>query len=509
MPRRRIAAIDVGTNSIHMIVVEEQKHGYRVIDKEKEMVQLGRGSLEGRPLTDDAIERGVEAMKKMAGIAERWQVNEVVAVATSAIREAPNGRRFITAAHKASGIKVRVISGEEEADYIYRAVRSAVDFHGGTALAVDIGGGSVELIVGTADEVYLTSSEPVGALRMAQMFSLDRATTPAMLDECRAYVTKRLKKPLARIAALGFDFSVGTSGTIVALAALVSNDDTMSSGLKWLSRKRLRELIDALTPLSAADRAKRFAIDERRAETILGGAVVLDVIMRGLKLQQIRASDAALREGIVDSVFARVREPKERGSVRRSSVMSLVERSDVERMHATHVARLALRIFDQTQELHRLRTGERELLEYAALLHEVGMHVAYQGHHKHSYYLISHAGLRGFTTDQVAVVANVARYYRKSPPRDEDENFAQLSESQKDVVRKLSAILRVADALDRGRRRAVRDVGVEAQDGVVRFHVRLRGEGDVEVAAAMKRAKYFGKVFGTDVDIEESSSAAA
>lgn len=509
MPRRRIAAIDVGTNSIHMIVVEEQKHGYRVIDKEKEMVQLGRGSLEGRPLTDDAIERGVEAMTKMAGIAERWQVNEVVAVATSAIREAPNRRRFITAVQKASGIKVRVISGEEEADYIYRAVRGAVDFHGGTALAADIGGGSLELIVGTADQVYLTSSEPVGALRMSQMFTLDRAATPALVDECRSYVAKRLKKTLQRISALGFDFSVGTSGTIVTLATIASNVDTMTSGLKWLSRKRLRELIDALTPLSAADRAKRFSIDERRAETVLGGAIVLDVIMRGLKLEQIRASDAALREGIVDSVLDRLPVAKERGSVRRASVLGLVERSDVERTHATHVARLALRIFDQTQDLHRLRTGERELLEYAALLHEVGMHVSYQGHHKHSYYLISHAGLRGFTTDQVAVMANVARYYRKSPPRDEDENFAQLSDAQKDVVRKLSAILRIADALDRGRRRAVRDVGVETHDGGVRFHVRLRGEGGVEVAAAMKRAKYFGKVFETDVDIEESSSSAA
>lgn len=509
MPRHRIAAIDVGTNSIHMIVVEEQKHGFRVIDKEKEMVQLGRGSLEGRPLTDDAIERGVEAMKKMAGIAERWKVNEVVAVATSAIREAPNRRRFLSLAQKASGIRIRVISGEEEADYIYRAVRSAIDFHGGTALAVDIGGGSVELIAGTADQVYFTSSEPLGALRMSQMFDLQRAATPAMVDECRGYVRKRLKKTLQRVAHLGFDFSVGTSGTVVTLAALASNGESMTSGLRWLSRKRLRELIDLLTPLSAADRAKRFALDIRRAETILGGAIVLDEIMRGLKLEQIRACDAALRDGIVDSVLSRVSEPKERGSVRRSSVMSLVERSDVERTHATHVARLALRIFDQTQELHRFRTGERELLEYAALLHEVGMHVAYQGHHKHSYYLISHAGLRGFTTDQVAIVANVARYYRKAPPKIADDNFAQLSETQQDVVRKLSAILRIADALDRGRRRAVRDVGVESQEGKVRFHVRLRGDGDVEVEAVTKRIKYFGKVFATDVDVEESSSAAA
>ena len=188
MPRKRFAAIDVGTNSIHMIVVEEQKRGYRVIDKEKDMVQLGRGSLEGRPLTEEAIQRGVDALRRMAGIAERWKVSEVVAVATSAIREAPNGRQFVLAAKKAAGMTVRVISGEEEADYIYRAVRSAMDFHGGTALVIDIGGGSVELIVGTSEEVFLTRSEPVGALRMSQMFELAGAATPAAVDECRAYV---------------------------------------------------------------------------------------------------------------------------------------------------------------------------------------------------------------------------------------------------------------------------------------------------------------------------------
>lgn len=508
VPRKRIAAIDVGTNSIHMIVVEQQTHGYRVIDKEKDMVQLGRGSLEGRPLTDDAVERGIEALRRMAGIAERWKVQNVVAVATSAIREAPNGRRFITAAEKASGIRIRVISGEEEADYIYRAVRSAIDFHGGTSLVIDIGGGSVELIVGTAEEVYLTASEPVGALRMAQMFSLQDAATPEMVDDCRSYVRKRLKKSLLRIGSLGFDFSVGTSGTIAALAALAANgNESMSSGLRWLSRKRLRELIDAFTPLSVAERVRRFSMDERRAETILAGAIVLDEIMRKLEIEQLRACDAALREGIVEFVLDDQRAPrKDRGSVRRSSVLGLVERSDVERAHATHVARLALRIFDQTQDLHRFRTGERELLEYAALLHEVGMHVSYQDHQKHSYYLISHAGLRGFTTDQVAVVANVARYYRKATPSDEHDNFVQLSPAQRDVVTKLASILRIADGLDRGRRRAVRDVSVEVTSGKITFRPRLRGDADVELETAVRRAKYFGKVFDCHVDVEESSS---
>lgn len=506
-----MAAIDVGTNSIHMIIVEAQRHGYRVIDKEKEMVQLGRDSLEGRPLTDGAIERGVATLKHMGEIAKRWQVQDVVAVATSAIREAPNRRRFIAAAEKTAGIKVRVISGEEEADYIYRAVRSAVDFSGGTALSIDIGGGSVELIVGTSSEVYFTRSEPAGALRIAQKFTLEKAVTASVLDECRSDVRKALKKTLARINAIGFDFTIGTSGTIVTLATLAAegsstDGDGMNPGLRWLSRKRLRELIEMLAPLSAEQRVSRLQLDPKRAETILGGAIVLDEILSGLGVVQLRACDAALREGIVERMLddRGQKEEANGGSVRRSSVLEFARRSGVDRTHAGHVARLALRIFDQTQELHLLRTGERELLEYAALLHEVGMHVSYQGHHKHSYYLISHAGLRGITGDQVAVVANVARYYRKATPSEEHQNFLQLSRTQKQIVEKLAAILRVACALDRGRRGAVRDIAVDIDDKTAAFTLRPRDEADVELASALRRGKYFARVFGRRVDFEMS-----
>jgi len=514
--RHRIAAIDIGTNSIHMIIVEAQRHGYRVIDKEKEMVQLGRDSLEGRPLTDEAIERGVAALKTMAEIARRWKVDDVVAVATSAIREAPNRRRFLNAAAKASGIKIRVISGEEEADYIYRAVRAAVDFHGGTALSIDIGGGSVELIVGTDADVFFTRSEPAGALRIAQKFALERVTTDDAVEACRDYVKRLMRKTLARISTLGFDFTVGTSGTIVALAGLAAeessstNGNGITSGLRWLSRTRLKELIAILAPLSVEDRAKRFSIDSKRAETILGGAVVLDEIMKGLGVERLRASDAALREGIVEYILdlrgLEIGGPaggarKSSDSVRRSSVQELAKRSNVDRVHSAQVAKLALRLFDQTQELHLLRTGERELLEYAAILHEIGTHVSYQSHHKHSYYLISHAGLRGFTSDQVAIVANVARYYRKSPPKEEHQNFLEISPSQRDVVLRLSAILRIAAALDRGRRGAVRDVGVEPTDTAVHIELRPRDDATVELEAAERKAKLFEKVFERKVTL--------
>ncbi|HUP45409.1 MAG TPA: Ppx/GppA phosphatase family protein [Thermoanaerobaculia bacterium] len=506
----RIAAIDVGTNSIHMIVVEVQKHGYRVIDREKEMVQLGRDALEGRPLTDAAVERGVAALKTMAEIARRWKVSEIVAVATSAVREAPNRRRFLSAVEKSAGIKLRMISGEEEADYIYRAVRSAVDFHGGTALSIDIGGGSVELIVGTAGDVYFTRSEPLGALRLAQRFDLEAAGGDDDVARCRKFVRKTIRKTLKGVAALGFDFTIGTSGTILTLASLAREESSdaapVASGLIWLSRGRVGELVVALAPLTAEERARKFDLDLRRASTLVAGAIVLEEIMKGLEIEQIRASDAALREGIVESVLDATQQDGGRdssaGSVRRSSVMALAERSDVDLAHAGHVARLALRIFDQTEDVHRLRTGERELLEYAALLHEVGRHVSWQKHHKHSYYLISHAGLRGFTADQVAVVANVARYHRKGVPSEDDDNFAQLSGAQQDVVEKLSAILRLADAMDRSRHTAIRDVAVDVDDDSVSFRVRPRRDAEVEIESALKKAKYFGKVFGRKTRFE-------
>ncbi|MHB0969628.1 MAG: Ppx/GppA phosphatase family protein [Thermoanaerobaculia bacterium] len=509
MPRKRyrLAAIDVGTNSIHMIIVERQGRSYRIIDKEKEMVQLGRGSLGGEPLTPAAIERGVGALRTMADIARRWETDDVIAVATSAVREAPNRREFLGQVEEVAGIKVRIISGEEEADYIYRALRASVDFRGGTAFCVDIGGGSVEMIVGTDREVYFTRSEPLGALRMTQMFLESDPPARDELLALRDHVRKALRKPLARVNALGFDFCLGTSGTIMTLAGLTADgaggDAAASSNLRWLQTAKVDELIVRLSGMPARERVTEFALDERRAETIVGGAIVLQEILRALEIQQMRACSAAIREGIVERALEERtdRATSSAGDVRRNAVMELAERSDVDRAHASHVARLALRIFDQTAALHRLRGSERELLEYAALLHEVGLHVAYQQHHKHTYYLIRHSGLRGFTEDQVAIIANVARYYRKAEPDAQHDNFSELTPGQRKTVERLSAILRLAAALDRGRKQAVRDVGVDLDEDAIRIRVRQRSDASLEIASAEKRAKYMAELFDHDVTL--------
>jgi exopolyphosphatase/guanosine-5'-triphosphate,3'-diphosphate pyrophosphatase len=505
MPRKptRIAAIDIGTNSIHMIIAETRGRGYRVADREKEMAQLGLSSLDGEPLTAEAIERGVTTLTRMSQIAARWEVAEVFAVATSAVREAPNRREFLRRVREAAGIKVKVISGEEEADYIFRAVRNAVDLNGRTALCIDIGGGSVELIVGTTEETYFARSEPLGALRLAQRFTLQNVPADGAVDDCRRWVAARILKPAKRIRHLGVDVCVGTSGTILALAAIcgTGEEEVPTSGLRVLERSALRDLIPKLASMNVRERAAAFSIDEKRAGSILAGAIALDEMLTLLEVDSLLACNAAMREGILESrVAALTTSQRTSGSVRGDSALALATRSDCDIKHAQHVARLAGRIFDQTRGLHGLPATSRELLEHAALLHETGRHVSDRAHHKHSYYLIRHGDLRGFTEDQILTVANVARYYRKAAPDASHRNLMELSAAQRTEVEKLVAILRIAEALDRGHQQRVRDIGVRVTDDEVKFEARTRADATVELASAQKRGKYFADLFSTHVN---------
>jgi exopolyphosphatase/guanosine-5'-triphosphate,3'-diphosphate pyrophosphatase len=309
----------------------------------------------------------------------------------------------------------------------------------------------------------------------------------------------RLRKAVKRI---GVDLAIGTSGTILTLAALCAGDAT-SNALKCLTLTRLTDIINRLAQMTAAERAATFGIDGKRAATIIGGALALEGIMAALSIESLLACPVAIREGIIESRLAtRHTSPKRAGSLRRKSVRALAERTDCDVRHGLHVARLATRIFDQTREIHQLPDEARELLEHAAMLHESGAHISNRGHHKHSYYLIRHAELRGFTEDQLLVVANVARYYRKSPPDATHENFLELTDEQRATVEKLAAILRIAEGLDRGHRQRVRDVAVRNGGRAARFVARARADASIEIESAEKRSKYFGKLFNKRVAFE-------
>src|SRR5262249_23867911 len=287
---------------------------------------------------------------------------------------------------------------------------------------------------------------------------------------------------------------------IQTLAALATPSDA-AVPLRTLTHEAVKELVTMLAPSTLRQRVEKMGIDPKRARNIVAGAVVLEQVMYSLRIRSLLACSAAIREGIIESHLAGG--TARSGKLRRKAALALVDRSDCDKRHAQHVAMLALRIFDQTRMLHALPDDSREVLEHAALLHETGMHVSDRAYHKHTYYLVRHANLRGFTEEQLILVANVARYHRKSPPSEGHPNLEELTSSQRGDVEKLAAILRIAEALDRSHKQSVRDVAVRLNGGV-RFNVRTRTDAAVEIAAATKRAKYFASLFETKVRIEAS-----
>jgi exopolyphosphatase / guanosine-5'-triphosphate,3'-diphosphate pyrophosphatase len=490
---KRVAAIDIGTNSIHMIVAEMLDDGYRVIDREKDSIQLGLDSLDGAPLTAGAIRRGVASLERMRQIAEGWDTDEIIAVATSAVREAPNQSEFLRSVRARAGINVRVISGEEEARLIYRAVRASVELEEKTALCVDVGGGSVEIIVGTGEHLHFARSEPLGALRLAQRYDLLDFADAENVDGCRAFVRKKLRRSEKSVRALDADVCVATSGTALALVSLArAGRRATARGLRRLRRADVANAVGTLTGTNREERVEQFGFDRKRAQTIVAGAVVIDEVMDVFDIESLIVCPAAIREGILESLMSGTRD-----SVRRASVLALARRMHCDMRHGNHVAELAGCLFDGLADEFALRHAGREILEYASLLHETGMHISERGHDRHTDYIVRHGDLKGFTEEQIATIASLARFYRINPPEDWREAAPELNAKQRLEAQKLTAILRVADGLDRGHRQRVRAIRVSADDGEVAIELHTRGDASVEIESAKKRAKYFREIFGT------------
>jgi len=484
----RIAAIDIGTNSIHMIVVRvRQDLSFEVIDREKEMVRLGAGGLDGRSLTPTAVTAALQTLSKFKRIAEANHVDEVVAAATSAVREADNGGDFIAQVAKATGINVRVISGTEEARLIHTAASYGVDTGGAPAVVVDIGGGSVEVSLGTANHVSQGRSFKLGVIRLTERFV--KSDPLSARDERRLtkYINKEIGPYLNGLARRRFDRVIGTSGTILSLGSLALIE-TGGVGPEDLRNRRvpakaISKLRRRLTGLDLEARLHVAGLDPRRADIVVAGSVLLDLLLRRLDAAELTLCDLALREGLVLDYIQRntghIRKVDRYPDVRRRSVIELAERCGYAVGHATHVAQLCLAMFDQTRGVHGLGDAEREWLEYAALLHDIGVHISYERHHRHSHYLIRNGGLRGFEPVEVDIIALIARYHRQAVPKKSHEEYAALRGTARQTVRTLAAMVRLAEGLDRSHSQAVSAVDFvsRGQD----YLVRLRAEGDIEL----------------------------
>jgi exopolyphosphatase/guanosine-5'-triphosphate,3'-diphosphate pyrophosphatase len=512
----RLAAIDIGTNSLHMIVVRVRPDfSFEVIDREKEMVRLGAGGLDGRALTPEAMHAALQVLSKFRRLAESHRVDEIVAVATSATREAENGGPFLHAVTERTGIRPRVISGTEEARLIHLAAAYAVSVPGDTAVVIDIGGGSVEITRGAGGAVELGRSFKLGVIRLTERFVKSDPFAPRDERRLVRHINAEAGEYLDKIARAGFDHVIGTSGTILSLGTVVSaalgHPARASLRNRRVSAKHLRRVRKQLVSLTVEQRLRVPGLDPRRADLAAAGAVLLDAILQRLRADEITLCDFSLREGLILDYIARHRKQIAQADrypdVRRRSVVELAERCHYWPEHASQVARIAVALFDQTRGTHALTDREREWLEYAALLHDVGVHISYERHHKHSYYLIKNGDLRGFEPDEIETIALVARYHRRATPDRRHEEYAGLGRRQRRTIEALAAILRLAESLDRSHSQIISGLELHDRGEDVLLQVRTTGDAELELWAATRHLAPFARLIGKPLHVEVSDHA--
>lgn len=470
---RIIAAIDLGTNSLHMVVVkiDPTLPAFSIIAREKETVRLGDRNLTTGELKPEIIKKAIAALGRFQEVAKTINAETIIAVATSAVREAPNGKDFLQLVETELGLSVDLISGQEEARRIYLGVLSGMEFNNQPHIIVDIGGGSTEIILGDSNESRTLTSTKVGAVRLTSELITTDPISNTEFQYLQTYARGMLERSVEEVLAkLEFGESarlVGTAGTIETLAMIHAreNSGVIPSTLNGyqFSLKDLQELVNRLRKLNNSETAAIPGMPEKRAEVILAGAVILQEAMTLLGSESVTVCERSLREGvIVDWMLTHgLIEDKLRyqSSVRERNILKVANKYHVNLEYSDRVAKFAQSLFDQTQgTLHHWGADERQLLWTAAILHNCGHYVSHSSHHKHSYYLIRNGELLGYTETEIEIIANLARYHRKSPPKKKHEDYQNLlTKEQRQIVSQLSAILRLAVALDR------RQIGAIAQ----------------------------------------------
>jgi exopolyphosphatase/guanosine-5'-triphosphate,3'-diphosphate pyrophosphatase len=498
----KVAAIDVGTNSFHLLVARVGAEGaLEPHDRAKEMVRLGDSAFKGGVIAADAFARGVEALKRFKAHAESGGCDALIAVATSAVREAENGGDFVRVIRDETGIDLTVIRGEEEARLIYLGARAALNLTGRRALIVDIGGGSVELIVGDARESYYSTSLKLGVLRLNDQHPLSDPPTADQRARLAETLHRALEAPLSSVRKIGFDLVAMTSGTARAVAEQIG--PLGPDKPRRVKFSDVYALEDKLCALTAAERIKLPNLNPKRVDTIVPGVILVRSLLEVAHADEYVLCEGALREGLVFDYATRNRSGielvDEFPDLRRRSVVRLGRRCQINWPHAEHVARLALDLFRGARPLHELPNSDGELLEFAALLHDIGFHIAASKHHKHAAYLIENTGLNGFSSEEVQLLALVARYHRKATPKETHEPYARLAEKQKQRVRWLSALLRIADGLDRGYTQRVRSVRCRVNDKSIEIVVSATGDPELEVWGARRKRDLLEELSGRKV----------
>jgi exopolyphosphatase / guanosine-5'-triphosphate,3'-diphosphate pyrophosphatase len=548
----KIAAIDIGSNSIHLAVVRaEPGQHLQIIDREKVMARLASKTLRTHSLSEETMGRAVTTLQRFKQLADANGVEVILTTATSAVRESDNAREFVETVREQVGLDVQILPGVEEARLIGLAVSEVTEFNGRRALIIDIGGGSTEFIITRGGEPDLLLSAQLGAVRLTEQIITTDPLSDREYRQLEAHIRSGLARILWEIKQCGFDFVIGTSGTILnfvdaAVQAKAAKEGVTNPAFSPFSQKafanQLKKLNKKLRRLDLRERAQVPGLDPERADIIVAGGLLLGSILNELGADQLTTCDWSLREGVILNHLRR----QEAGEGRRpesepknlpqgdrdrvelysatdhgqldvwtKSVLSVAKRYNYDATHSQHVARIAAQIFDETSSLHGLGVKERRLLEYAGLLHDIGYYIAHEDHQRHGLYLIKNSEMPGFNRFEIAQIANLVRYIKgKMPRKDQEpipgskhEDFFALERAHRLTVKKLTGILRIADALDRTRRQTVRQIRCETRQAGVTFSVECEGDGDLELWMADRDAELFRDVFQVAVRFKHKVSA--
>ena len=489
-----LAVVDIGTNSIHMVLAEiESDYSYKILDRVKDMTRLGDGTFDSGRLSDIAMVRGVEVLRNFTTLARNKGYDRIVATATSAVREARNGGEFLRAVMKETGLRVRVVTGQEEARLIYLGIRHSMELSDSPSLIVDVGGGSVELIACNNEKMLLGRSLKLGAIRLKDKYLKKDPPTKGMVKEMEEAIAKDLHIALKTSTCRSFEQIVATSGMAANLAEIVflrrAGRPISQVNLATVDLEEIRAVESQLKKRNLRARLAIPGLDPKRVDTLLPATVVLRRVLEHTNLEKLTISDKAIREGVIYDFIARhqegIRAEQEIPNIRRRHVVLLGRRCHFPESHSLHVAKLALSLFDQLQSVHGLGDQEREWLEYAALLHDLGYLIHVRQHHKHSYYLIKHGNLAPFTAEEIEIIANVARYHRRANPQTGHAPFKALPQRQRKTVEALSAILKIADGLDRSHFSVVQGLNVELGSPKI-ISLQCMGDPELEIWAARR-----------------------
>ena len=488
---RRVCAGDIGSNAIKVRVVEDAAGLRKTLCEARYPIRLGSGAFERGLLGSEEIDAAVGAFEEIAAMCRGFGVERTRIVATSAVREATNREEFTGAVEKHTGLAVEVISGLEEARLLAVGVRPDLkpEAHN---LIIDIGGGSTEVIYTRTDlEVDTMHSMRLGAVRLHQMVKSGNPVTRKEFDFYRLAVSNMLENYHLPVIAR-HTHAIGVAGTVGAM--LDVKRIRQAGATSVLTHPELRKILHNLRTLTADDMESKLGLERKRAPILIPGGLILDGIMDLYGIAQVGVSYRGLRDGIIEELVSGA--DTAAAPLPHEFAMRVGDKYEFDRAHSEHVARLADSLFDSLRPVHSMPDDAREILHFAALLHDIGQFVSYSRHHKHSYYLIGNEELPGLTPDRQQLVATVARYHRKSAPAEKHPEFQALTPQGREIVLKCTALLRIADALDREHRQLIEGIRVAVAPTQVDFHLAAKSRVLLEMSAARKKGELFEKLFG-------------